>query len=148
MQWFGQGMALIYKSTALRALGGYNFGFVVNDTMDELLTAAIYNGGSARQDIFDGITDAIMNYHAPALYLGHFEMGIAINAGFNMTWEALERAGPAEVRIIVQYLGGQHLDAPIPAPFIPGFPVIMVGIFSLLSLIGLSYAILKKRRKL
>ncbi|GAH47211.1 unnamed protein product [marine sediment metagenome] len=100
------------------------------------------------QWLFNNLTYDLMNYHCPWIYLGHYQMGVALNAGWNITFQALEMAGPAGVGLAVHWVGGERLTISPPPPLIPGFPAEIISIFSLLSVVGLSYVVLKKRRKL
>jgi len=145
---YGSGLNLIYNSAYTRISGyGFNFAGTSNSTIDGYLADAAWADEATKQQLFNNFTYDIMNYHCPMIYLGHYQMGVALNAGWNITSAGFDKAGPSGVQYYIVHIGGERLDISPPAPFIPGFPAESLGIFSLLAMVGLVYVTMKKRRK-
>ncbi len=146
MTWMGVGMNLLYNSYAL-ALPKmlYNFAMMQNSTIDSLM-ATIPWAGTAAQPMYNNLSTMILQ-EAPHLYISHAQRGTVVNAGWNVTEEALERGGG--MFLALQWVGGARMSAAPPTPpLIPGFSSSLLVIFSLVTILGISFSITKKRRKL
>ncbi|MHA2393593.1 MAG: ABC transporter substrate-binding protein [Promethearchaeota archaeon] len=143
--WMGVGMKHLYSKYALAIpLPSFNFAMLSNDTVNYLMDEIPW-AGTAAQPLYNNLTRMLLR-EAGHLYIAHAGRGVVINAGWNATGEALERGGGQNVA--VHWLGGATMSAAPPlTPPIPGYSSSLVMIFSLVALFGISYSILKKRRK-
>jgi ABC-type transport system substrate-binding protein len=143
--WMGVGMKLLYSKWAVAIPSpSFNFATLQNDTVNYLMDEIPW-AGTAAQPLYNELS-AILLEEAGHLYIAHAGRGSVVNSGWNVTDEALERGGGMDVA--VHWLGGARSSAAPPAPpEIPGYSTLMVVLFSIVSVLGLSYSIAKKRRK-
>ena len=144
-EWMGVGMNLLYNSYALalpRML--YNFAMMQNSTIDGLM-AAIPWAGTAAQPMYNNLSRMLLE-EANHLYISHAQRGVVANAGWNVTDQALFRGGGQSLAL--SRVGGARMTAtpPAPPPGIPGYSSLMVVLFSVISILGIGYSIVKKRR--
>ena len=144
MEWMTWGMRLLYGSGFVAIPVAFNFAMLQNSTIDYLMNEIPWMG-TAAQPAYNNLT-ALLLEEAGHLYIAHAGRGAVVNSGWNVTDEALERGGG--MNVAVHWLGGARLTAAPPAPpEIPGYSTLMVVLFSIVSVLGLSYSIIKKRRK-
>jgi len=136
MEWMGSGFNLIYGSFNFVLIsGGFNFNLLHNSTIDQYMAEAPFRGGQELQDIYNNFSYDLLNYHSPFLYLAHSEVGQGLNAKWIVDDYALSRG------LAVHYLG---YNPPVPTtPVIPGFPVAITTLFSILAIV----VIIQKKRK-
>ena len=141
--WMGAGMKLLYSYKAVAIPAAFNFAMLQNLTLDGIMDDIIFAGDNATvaQPLYNELSRELLE-EAGHLYIAHTGLGAVINSGWNVTDEAIERGIPT------QWLGGARLSAAPPSPpGIPGYSTSMVVLFSIVSVLGLSYSIIKKRRK-
>jgi ABC-type transport system substrate-binding protein len=145
LDFFGSGMNLLYNSRMMRLpYFGYNFAMVVNSTIDNYLADIPFQGGMAQQHLFNNLSYDLMNYHYPWIYLGNAGLGFAANAG----WEFAPRSiNPTGVPPYMPYIGGSRMTVAPPEAPIPGYSLVALTIFGLISVVGITY-VMKKRKKL
>ena len=143
--WMGIGMNNIYNSEELALpLGGYNFAMLQNSIIDQLM-ADIPWAGEAAQPMYNNLS-AMLYREAPHLFIAHGQMGVVVNAGWEV--ETTGYYAPLGQGLRPKCVGGARLTATPPsAPEIPGYPSLMLVLFSFVSILGISYSITKKRRK-
>jgi hypothetical protein len=73
-------------------------------------------------------------------------MGMVLNAGFNYTSWAKEVGGPAGPGIAIAGIGGSRIKASTLPPLIPGSPIGFVLLVSIMSMLGIIYAVNRKRK--
>ncbi|NVM43402.1 MAG: hypothetical protein HWN79_00660 [Candidatus Lokiarchaeota archaeon] len=144
MDWMGVGMNLLYNSYAVAIPSLYNFGMLQNSSID-ILMANIPFAGTAAQPLYNELC-AMLYREANHLYIAQAQRGVCVNSGWNVTQAALEQGGGRWVR--TEQLGGARLTAAPPAPpEIPGYPTLILVLFSFAAILGLGYNITRKRKK-
>ncbi len=141
--WMGVGMKLLYSMWAVAIPAAFNFAMLQSFTVNALMDNIIWAGTDAAtaQPLYNTLS-AMLLEEAGHLYIAHAGLGFVINSGWNVTDEALERG------LATQWLGGARSTAAPPSPpDIPGYSTSIVLLFSIVSVLGLSYSIIKKRRK-
>ncbi|MHA2287587.1 MAG: ABC transporter substrate-binding protein, partial [Promethearchaeota archaeon] len=121
---FGSGMNLLYHSKSRRIpFNLFNFHHIANDTIDSLMTEIPFAGTNA-QNLANQLTEALLNYHAPWVYLAQGQFGVAANSGWKIGGDSLEFAGPSGVEPNFAWIGGaREVIAPPSPPEIPGYSV-------------------------
>lgn len=143
-EWMTWGMRLLYSSSMVAIPVAFNFAMLQNSSIDYLMNEIPWMG-TAAQPAYNNLT-AMLLEEAGHLYIAHAGRGSVVNSGWNVTDEALERGGG--MNVAVHWLGGARASSAPPAPpEIPGYSTLMVVLFSIVSVLGLSYSIAKKRRK-
>ncbi len=144
MEWMTWGMRLLYQSSMVAIPVAFNFAMLQNSTIDYLMNEIPWMG-TAAQPAYNNLTAMLME-EAGHLYIAHAGRGAVVNSGWDVTHGALERGGG--MNLAMQWVGGaRSTTAPPGPPEIPGFSTLMVVLFGLVSIVGISYSIAKKRRK-
>jgi hypothetical protein len=140
MEWMGSGFNLIYASFNFVLLsGGFNFALLHNATIDKYMADAPFKGGQELQDLYNDFAYDLLYYHSPFLYLAHSEIGQGINAKWIVDDFAVSRG------LAPHYLGIEE-SVPTPPPIIPGFPVSVIALFSMVSILSIVIIVKKKQR--
>ncbi len=146
MTFMGYGIRLFYMTGMCVPYNtGYNFGLVMNSTLDAEMNEVLWQGGEVQKELFYNISDTLMNDIVPMIYIGMPQQGVVINA----KWYANRSVGQfpdgdGGGRIIVHFLGLKDQMPDPNATRIPGFATPLLGMASILSLIGIIF--IKKRK--
>lgn len=122
---------------------GYNFNFMANSTIDQKFTD-IYFAADKQAD-WSFIADHIQNYDVPMLYLYQYMIGFAHNKGWTYTEQMPDRVGFSGLPYYA-WIGGERAVTVIPPDLIPGYPAILVALISSVSILGMVYAVMRKRK--
>jgi hypothetical protein len=143
--WMSVGMRHLYSKWAVAIpSASFNFATLQNDSIQQYMDDIPW-AGTAAQPLYNNLS-AMLFEEAGHLYIAHAGLGAVVNAGWNVTDEALERGGGNGVA--VHWLGGARKTAALPTPpLIPGFSLSLLVIVGLVTITGISYTITKKRRK-
>jgi ABC-type transport system substrate-binding protein len=116
---------------------GSNMGFNYNATCDNLIAKLWFQNSTGKALYYSELADWTQNYQYPMLYLGNDLTGRAINKDWQIAWNW-------------NYV--PHFDlvkySPTAPPAIPGFSVGFLLCASLLGLIGITYNIISKKKKI
>jgi ABC-type transport system substrate-binding protein len=121
---------------------GYNFNFLANDTIDDLLTQIYFTDDP--QPLYDQLAYELQNYHIPNLLLCQYQQGFAINVGWNYTENMPERIGFSGLPYYA-WIYGDRVTSEIP-PLIPSYEPATITMVSLMTIFGLIYVAMKRNR--
>jgi ABC-type transport system substrate-binding protein len=122
---------------------GYNFNFLANSTIDDLLTQIYFSGNP--QPLYDQLAYDLQNYHVPLLYLCQYQEGFGINIGWKYTSNMAERIGFGGLPYYAWIYGDRTTGGPT-QPFIPGYDTTVITLISLITIFGLAYVGLKRKK--
>ncbi|MFX0083615.1 MAG: ABC transporter substrate-binding protein [Candidatus Hodarchaeota archaeon] len=114
-----------------------NFPFLTNNTINGYLYDAYLNNGTKKQEAFDDLAYDIQNVLCPMIFTAQQMVGI----GLTKEWE-----------LYTLYWGSgawiKHTDWTwkYPSEVIPGYPIPIIGFFSTLTMLGVIYVIIRRRK--
>ena len=129
-----------YKTADIMALlqsRTRNFPFITNGTIDDYIFTAYLNNGTKKQDAIDDLAYDIQNVICPMIFTAQVLLGI----GHTKEWE-----------VHTDYFGNgawitsTDWEWKYPSEIIPGYPIVIIGFFSTLAMIGIIYVIRRKRK--
>ena len=120
---------------------GYNFDFLANSTIDDLFTQIYFTDNP--QPLYNQLQYELQNYHVPNLYLCQYQQGWGINKGWNYMAERIGFSGLP----YYAWIYGDRITAG-PTPFIPGYNGTVITLVSLITIFGLIYIGLKRKKNL
>ena len=133
------------------AWGGLNMAHLDNSSIDQIINDLPF-AGAGSQALYTEIADQLHNYHAPWIFCGQGQLGLAINTGWEFTQDALEFPGPSggNSGLMYAWIGGarETITTPTAPAEISGYPLAIISFFTMLSIVGSVYIIMKKRRKI
>jgi len=143
-------MSLLYKSTSRRIPNFlYNYAHLTNDSIDGWLTNIPFSG-AGKQAMYDEMADSLLNYHAPWLYCGQYQFGLAVNSGWEVTTESQQFPGPTGMGVFAAWIGGsRETVSPPSAPEAPEdmtVVIVVVVSISVAALVVIAYVYMKKRK--
>jgi len=131
---------LYYRSADLASLSAgatRNFPFLTNATINHYLDMIMINNGTTQQKYYDDLAYQLQNIICPMIYVGHKERGYVLYKGYE------PKLPEFQGKLKYAFLQTTDWEWQYPTQ-IPGFPISIMAVVSLIAIIGASYAIKRK----
>ncbi|MBN1803477.1 MAG: hypothetical protein JW891_18350 [Candidatus Lokiarchaeota archaeon] len=130
----------LIPSTTFNSVARSNYGFSYNKTSNDLIAQIYFQNETGRETLYHELAEWVQDYQYPALYLGNGKTGFAISDDYESEWLSwLFIFSFSQVK----YIGGGSVTTPA---IIPGFELGVLLPVMLLSLAGIAFILLKRKR--